>query len=142
MLWAHCLSDTGSLTPPPHADPTSTSTVYDILPSRAGKGAALSYLVEERLNKWQGSVFVAGDAFNDLTMLHAVLNRSCQISGRESQRWQGVLVGNAASEVRMALQFPLPAAHEGGGGGLVFAEQHGAWGIVEGLQKASLVRLL
>jgi hypothetical protein len=83
----------------------------DILPGMVNKGKALRYML--KLLKWQEEkTIVAGDSGNDQSMF--------------DEGFQGILVGNARSEVKEYLQkFPAQQFYQ--------AQQNYANGVLEGL---------
>lgn len=87
----------------------------DILPSNAGKGAAIDYLVQS-LGIDRGNVITCGDSGNDLDMMRAELGFRC------------IIVANASPELKQ-----LTAPH------LYQATKPNALGIEEGLRRVGWI---
>jgi sucrose-phosphate synthase len=87
----------------------SGETNFDVIPVRAGKGAALRY-VQKMLGIPSRRTVASGDSCNDRDMLVAR---------------RGIAVGNATAKLRRALR----------GSGVYFAKRTHAAGILEGLRR-------
>lgn len=93
----------------------SHGRLLDVLPARAGKGAAVRH-VAERLGIVPADIFAAGDSGNDRDML--------ETCGR------GVLVGNHSHEIAALAALPHVRV----------ARRHHALGVIEGLRGHGLGR--
>ncbi|MEG3088788.1 HAD-IIB family hydrolase [Sphingomonas sp. PB4P5] len=91
----------------------SHGQLLDILPQRAGKGAAMTW-VAERLGIAPNDVYAAGDSGNDLDMLSAVRN--------------GIVVANHSAELTQLLGRPS----------IYLSRQPHAAGVVEGMRAFAL----
>jgi sucrose-phosphate synthase len=91
----------------------SHGRLLDILPERAGKGAAMAW-VAERLGIAPDDVYAAGDSGNDLDMLSAVRN--------------GIVVANHSAELVPLLGRPT----------IYLAHRSHAGGVVEGMRAYAL----
>jgi sucrose-6-phosphatase len=95
----------------------SSGRDLDILPAGAGKGPAVSFLIDH-LNLHSRQVVVAGDSGNDWTMFQAFK--------------RGIVVANAQPELaRLATRRSEP--------GIYFARQASAAGVLEGLEHFGLL---
>jgi sucrose-phosphate synthase len=91
----------------------SHGRLLDILPQRAGKGAAMTW-VAERLGIAQEDVYAAGDSGNDLDMLSAVRN--------------GIVVANHSAELLPLLGRPT----------IYLSRRSHAGGVIEGMRAYAL----